>query len=193
MQVYVPNSTSTTFPLRPAGVSGSEWSHDVAPAREGASRSIGKDLVPGPARRDPFPSLAAVLANAPSALASPAASKTRAALMLITVDTMGRRRRTRRRARRPRHGRQRPVGIPSPPHPHARVTARRAGQLLLGVASSDPPRGGGECDTLVSCTLRHGAVTHAPSPPAAARTPRLVSSRPEPDSEVIMSAGSSSH
>lgn len=101
MQVYVPNSTSTTFPLRSAGVSGSEWSHEVAPARGGASRSIGKDLVPGPARRDPFPSLAAVLASAPGALASTAARKTRAALMRTTVDTMGRRRRNRRRARRP--------------------------------------------------------------------------------------------
>src|SRR3954447_680830 len=41
MHVYVRKSTTTTFPRSPSGVSGSEFSHDVAPLNEANSPSTG--------------------------------------------------------------------------------------------------------------------------------------------------------
>src|SRR5262249_33944332 len=43
MQVYVQKLASTTFPRRPAGVSGGELSQPVAPPKEGSSPSTGSE------------------------------------------------------------------------------------------------------------------------------------------------------
>ena len=43
MHVYVQKSTATTFPPRPAGVSGAELSQPLAPSRDGKSPSTGNE------------------------------------------------------------------------------------------------------------------------------------------------------